>query len=90
MRRPNRCPSKSIFGFMLCIVAGFMTSGCSTTSTVHYEVSPLVVASCPRDLGALPDKLMGSSTDKLVEVIGVYRKCAAAALGDYLNQDKTR
>ena len=59
-----------------------MMSGCGTTSTVHYEVSPLVRASCPQDLGALPDKSFGATTDKLAEVIGVYRGCRAAALGE--------
>lgn len=48
---------------------------------MHYEVNPLVVASCPKQLPALADDSFGATTDTLVRVIGIYRECRAAALG---------
>lgn len=42
--------------------------------------SPLVVASCP-PLTPLIDASFGATTTKLLEVVGIYRECRAAAIG---------
>jgi hypothetical protein len=39
------------------------------------------VASCPEVLPPLSDDSFGATVNKLIEVIGVYRECRAAALG---------
>jgi hypothetical protein len=39
-----------------------------------------VVAACP-PLTALSDETFGATTEKLIEVVGLYRQCRAAALG---------
>lgn len=77
---PGSRPSRARFLSTAILCAATMT-GCSTTSTVNCEAPALVTAACPEDLGALPDPLFGTTTDKLAEVIAIYRQCRAAKLG---------
>lgn len=44
------------------------------------EVSPLAVSSCP-EIAAPADDSFGATTYALIQQVGQYRKCRAAALG---------
>ena len=65
----------------LFIVIAGMTSGCATTSTDSAVVPAraLIEANCPDDLGPLQDGSFGATTEKLLEVLEIYRACAAAS-----------
>ena len=52
-------------------------TGCALL-TKPFTVSPLVIASCPR-LAPLGDATFGATTEKLVEVAGIYYECRRAA-----------
>lgn len=73
-------PSKRKYLFTGSAVILMMLSACSTPPSVEtrYEPSPLCLASCPEDLGELQDNTFGATAEKLLRLIGVYRKCVAA------------
>ena len=61
------------------LLALTLITGCSASTKPLLHPDPLVIASCP-DLTPLSDKSFGATTEKLVEVAGIYYECRAAAL----------
>lgn len=66
--------------FIVTTVVLTQTTGCAwlTRHLTPPGPSPLVVASCPK-LTPLLDPSFGATTEKLVEVAGIYYECRAAA-----------
>lgn len=63
----------------LIILLGYVVlSGCPASIPPSPGPSPLVVASCPK-LTPLRDDTFAATTEKLVEVAGIYYACRAAA-----------
>ena len=61
------------------LIACTLMQGCAVSTKPLPHPEPLVIASCP-DLTPLADKSFGATTEKLVEVVGIYYECRAAAL----------
>ena len=53
--------------------------GCST-KPLQVQNNSLCRVSCPRDLGELRNDTFGATSEKLLEVIGVYRQCRKACI----------
>ena len=65
---------------LFIVSASIVLTGCGgSMPPLPGEVSPLVVANCPASLGILESGTFGETTNKLVEIAGVYYKCRAAA-----------
>lgn len=69
--------------FAACLIATATLTACKTApSTKPLPDRNLLQLACPENLGPLADDSFGSTSVKLLEVIGVYRQCRAAALAE--------
>jgi hypothetical protein len=67
------------FKTILCtVIASTALTGCGSLMKRSPEVSPLVIASCPK-LTPLVDDSFGATAQKLTEIAGIYYECRAAA-----------
>lgn len=81
-RSPSQRSAKSWKSLFIATAASLLPACATPTppSPVQPHPSPLVLASCPKSLGSLPDMSMGTLLLKLIEVAGTYHECRAAAM----------
>lgn len=73
---------RSFVTILPTLLALTMTLGCAPlTKPSPVGVSPLAIALCP-ELTPLNDTSFGATTNKLVEVAGIYHECRTAALAE--------
>ena len=62
------------------LIACLALAGCTATGGTKGDNNPLLATECPEQLPELTDNTFGGTTEKLVEVAGIYHRCRRAAL----------